>query len=188
MITTHYTEGPAKGLTYLDLALTPRERDDLQTIAAEDTDWREGRREGGYFKLPISGGPDRVGSYPNAFPDLRKRLSLAVAKFAHTSYKDVYGGHDFYLLYFPHDSFVPNHVDEAPKGMRHIRVNVAVTACEDGGELIVPNGFYAQARLKIKLAPGHGVIFEPSAVEHGLNRVYTGSQLWVSLGTLVKEK
>lgn len=189
MITTVYTEGPAKGLTYLDLALTPDESKSVQTIAAEDTDWKPGRQKDSiYYKLSISSDPESECSYPGAFPDLRKRLSLAVAKFAGVPYKNVYINHDFYLLYFPQEGFVRAHTDEAPKGMRHIRANVAVTIAEDGGELVVPNGFYKQSWLHIKFSPGSGVIFEPSAAEHGLNRVNKGSQLWVSLGTLVEEK
>jgi hypothetical protein len=187
MITTKYSEGPANGLTYLDLALTPDEAEQLQVIAVEDTDWRPGRQNGIYHKLSLSGDSESVGSYPGAFPDLRKRLSLAMAKFAGVPYKDVYSGHDFYLLYFPQEGFVSAHVDEAPKGMRHIRANVAVTMAEDGGELVVPNGFYKWSWLHIKFSPGNGIIFEVSAVEHGLKRVNRGSQLWVSLGTLVKE-
>lgn len=189
MIAQHYTEGPAKGLTYLDLALTQDERNDLEAIAVDDTDWKLGRQEGGYYKLTLGlGYTQGHGPYLNCCTDLRKRLSLAIAEFVDAPYKEVYDHHDFYLLYFPQDSFVRPHTDEAPSGMRHIRANVAVTIAEDGGELVVPNGFYKSSWLQIKFSPGNGIIFEPSAVEHSLKRVNKGSQLWVSLGTLVKEK
>lgn len=191
MISQHYTEGPWKGLTSLDLVLTPEESQNLQAVAATDDDWEKGRQEGGYFKLFL-GGIDKDGGqsyepYVNGFRDLRKRLSRAVAKFAGVPYAQVQTRHDFWLLFFPQDSFVAPHQDPVPKGHRHIRVNVAVTAAESGGRIVVPNGFYTDSILPVQLRPGQGLIFEPSAVKHSLERVYKGSQLFVSLGADIKE-
>lgn len=182
MISHYYAEGPFRGLTGLDLALTPKDFETLHTIAVDDLGWERGRQEGGeYFTLSLM---DQV--WLHTLREVRTRLLGAIAKHAGVKPVKLQDKNDFWLIYYPEGSVgVPTHKDPAPFGAKHVRANVAVTSPETGGKLVLPNATNSDRWLEIPPSPGQGIIFSPSEAEHAVSPVGKGGRLIVSVGAII---
>lgn len=187
MITRTFDEGPWKGLTTLDLALTPKEIDLLREIAVEmdGNDWEDGRQGTGYFKLNLmdiyAGGDSLLGAVRSRLLNaIKRRLGLPDGL-------KLQRRNDFWLLYYPEGSSVPWHVDPAPPGAKHWRANVCVTAPKEGGAFVVRNGYFVEANLPVNLAESEGILFCASDREHAVGHVLKGYRLVVSVGAIIDD-
>ncbi len=77
---------------------------------------------------------------------------------------------DVYILHFPEDSYAPTHVDPAPEGYEHHRINVVVS----GAPWTVVGG-----------VPKRVQRFRPDIVPHHVNAVH-GDRWIFSVGWLRK--
>lgn len=174
---------PWHKLTALELALSPIEMETVREQAAEADSWRPGRQGSGYYTLDLKEWSWHVAPLRS----VQTRLLNAIAKHADAPGVKLQGSNDFHLIYYPEGSGVSMHKDPAPFGARHFRANVAVTSPEFGGELVLPNGCYPSLPMNVKLLPGQGIIFEPSAVEHGVTLAGAGGRLVVSVGAVISD-
>jgi hypothetical protein len=181
MISRYFSEGPWKGLTSLDLALTPDEIEILKYVAATATDWEKGRQGSGYFKLDLK---ELSVDFYN-LSTVRTRLLNAIQKHTHATGPEIQKANDFWLIYYPEGVGVCPHKDPAPAKAKHVRANVAVTKPLTGGVFRVPNGYFKECDLPIDLLPGQGVVFSPSEVQHSVTDAGIGGRLVVSVGAII---
>lgn len=167
-----------KPFALIDMALSPRECEYLRVLATDLTEeWEPGRRGSGYFKLDIDEYTS-LGDPPWLLGTIR-RLRQEVVRGYHPM--QVYADkQDAWLIYYPEDACVFAHTDPAPEGLRHLRLNVSITAPATGGALVVHHGYY-----RVNLQPGNGVLFCPSEAEHAVTTVGPGGRLVLSVGALV---
>lgn len=86
-------------------------------------------------------------------------------------------GHDCYLVKYPEGSSIPVHVDEAPLGFEHYRLNAVVQKPLEGGQLLVED-------KAIQLDVGDAYVFRPDIERHQVERIVRGERLLWSVGML----
>ena len=82
---------------------------------------------------------------------------------------------DVYLLHFPEGSEVPIHVDPAPEGFIHKRLNIFLKRAKEGGQIFVEGPV-------LNIGPFN--YFMPSVWRHLMTRVTKGSSYILSIGWL----
>jgi hypothetical protein len=86
---------------------------------------------------------------------------------------------DAWLLYYAKGVGVPAHVDPAPEGKTHMRVNVIVRPADYGGDLVLGGEpFY-------DLEAGTAVVFSSSRTQHEVLPPKGGSRVVLSVGALI---
>lgn len=81
---------------------------------------------------------------------------------------------DCYLLKFPKDSYIEEHIDPVEPNKKHHRVNVVIWKCSDGGEFI-KNDQPMKSRIQY---------FNPSDDPHSVSKVNNGTRWVLSFGWL----
>jgi hypothetical protein len=88
--------------------------------------------------------------------------------------------HDCWILKYPKGSSIPVHLDHAPEGQEHHRLNVILTH-GTGGDL------YVEGTL-VPLSVRDAYVFRPDLKRHAVSEVAYGERLVFSVGTLVPKK
>lgn len=124
--------------------------------------WESGRQETGYFKAAVA---------EDDFKDIKARSLTALGT-------DLKCKHDCYVLRYPAESRIPPHLDDAPFGAEHWRLNAVIQSPEIGGV------FGIESR-SIDLLEGDGVVFRPDKLRHRITTVYGNTERYVwSVGVL----
>lgn len=87
---------------------------------------------------------------------------------------------DCHILRYKKHSYIPPHIDPAPPGFKHYRLNVVIKSCKLGGELKLDH----QPQFQL----GPIVVFRPDINVHSVSEVYEGTRYVFSIGWLCKEK
>lgn len=161
-----------KNHSLLHLFLTEKERRLLQDLGSELHDWEEGRQGTGYFKLDI-----REYTTYGTLPWLQAVVSKATSELE-IGFSDF----DAWLLYYPPGTEIPRHLDPAPPGKRHKRLN-AVVVGDSGGNLLLER---MHTTKEVVVPEGSAVIFSPSETRHAVSRV-KNQRLILSIGAFVDE-
>ena len=82
---------------------------------------------------------------------------------------------DIYLLHFPEGSEVPIHIDPAPEGFIHQRLNIFLKRPKEGGQIFVEGPV-------LNIGPFN--LFMASVWRHLMTRVTKGSAYILSIGWL----
>lgn len=133
-------------------------------------DWIQGRQGSGYFKRYL-----RLGAV--------SAETLRPIAFAQRALIDqVNGGNltdhmDALLIRYPAGSSIPDHVDPAPEGFSHHRLNVLLTPTAGSGTL------YVEGR-PVGMSQGDAVIFSSGSLTHRVDNV-EDARLVLSVGMLV---
>ncbi|MFI5296509.1 MAG: hypothetical protein ACHREM_00305 [Polyangiales bacterium] len=88
--------------------------------------------------------------------------------------------HDCYLIRYGVGASIPPHVDPAPEGQEHHRINCVATAAQ-GGALLVRHH-------PVALYSRDAYVFRPDLELHEVTLVTRGERLVFSLGTLLPTK
>lgn len=107
--------------------------------------WEKGRQVGGYLKRKL-------------FCCMSKKLSV-----------------DCYLIKYPTNSFIPEHVDPVD-GHRHYRFNMVIQKAYSGG-FFVKNG---------KRQDGNFHFFRPDVDRHAVTKITTGERMVLSFGLAIR--
>lgn len=143
--------------------LTAAETSALFSIALLDGTFEPGRQGTGYEKAVFSGRYE-------ALRGLRDRgLRMLGASAVE---------HDCYLLRYPHGSYIPPHVDPAPAGMEHWRLNAIVQEPDRGGDLYIGG-------IQYFLQQTDAVRFRSDTMIHEVPLVEGRDRLVWSLGALI---
>lgn len=89
---------------------------------------------------------------------------------------------DMYLLRLPMGSMVQHHVDPAPLGYEHHRVNITLRSAQKGGVT-----YFEMPNERPVRAPKH-YHFRPDIVRHFVTPIMKGKILMLSIGWLRKAK
>lgn len=124
--------------------------------------WDNGRQGTGYLKAAVS---------DSKFQDIKKRSLEALSA-------DVACKHDCYVIRYPLFSHIPPHVDDAPFGTEHWRMNAIIQASEQGG-------IFGLEERSLDLLEGDGVIFRADKMRHRVSTVNGNVERYVwSVGVL----
>jgi hypothetical protein len=124
--------------------------------------WEEGRQQTGYFKSSVHGN------------EQISEIILRCLVYIGASPKS---GYDCYLIRYPEGSHIPPHVDDAPFGARHSRLNILVKSADFGGILKVCDE-------EIEIFDGDAYYFRPDLYEHSVTTIEKGERVILSVGTL----
>jgi hypothetical protein len=127
--------------------------------------WLPGRQATAYDKLPLA-----IDADADAWlAALAARSRVAMGDPATSAW-------DHYLLRYRVGASVPRHVDPSlAAGLRHLRLNAVVRACDAGGVLSLDGA-------EVALAAGDAVVFRPDRVVHAVTSVGAGERLVWSVG------
>jgi hypothetical protein len=140
--------------------LSPSDCDSLLSFG-EEADWSTGRQETGYLKAVIPSG--KCEAVKNRALHLLGGNQL---------------GNDAYLLRYPVGSHIPPHLNDAPFGTEHWRLNAVVRSSEAGG-------VFGIEERNIDLLQGDAIIFRPDKFKHRVSKVYGHfDRIVLSIGTL----
>lgn len=82
---------------------------------------------------------------------------------------------DVLLIRYPEGSEIPTHVDPAPAGRQHFRINVVLKESASGGKFVCPGALYTSRRLNY---------FRPDISPHSVTKVVGGTRYIFSIGWL----
>lgn len=124
--------------------------------------WEDGRQGTGYLKAAV---PDAQ------FRELKiKSLRVLGA--------DLKDKHDCYLIRYPVRSRIPPHLDDAPFGTEHWRLNAVIQAPEIGG-------IFGVETRSVDLLERDAVVFRADKLRHRITTVYGNTERFVwSVGIL----
>jgi hypothetical protein len=94
---------------------------------------------------------------------------------------------DFYLLCLPTGSNVRPHIDKAPPGFEHHRINATLRQAIKGGVTYIDPKVISNEKSEYEPAPKH-YHFRPDIHRHYVTKVEEGSVLLLSFGWLRKKK
>ena len=137
---------------------------EVAELGALDGEWLPGRQGTGYDKLPLR---ERLADHPAV---LRARTVLV-------PHEDLW---DVYVIRYLDGAHVPDHVDAAEAGKRHLRINAILGAPKSGGELRIGG-------VLVELSIGDAVLFEPDREVHHVTPV-VGTRVVFSVGAWISEK
>lgn len=86
---------------------------------------------------------------------------------------------DCYLLKFPLHSVIRPHLDPAPKGWNHYRINIVLKKAKAGGKFYCLYPIINWKRIKL---------FRPDISIHGVTKITKGQRLVLSIGWLKRDK
>lgn len=86
---------------------------------------------------------------------------------------------DAYFLHIHNGTEIPIHLDLAPNGYEHYRLNIVLKAPNLGGDLHCENCFINRKYLQF---------FKASSSRHSLSKIEDGEAFYLSIGWLKKTK
>jgi hypothetical protein len=178
--------------TLVHMFMAPWEIDAMMNTAveADPKDWQKGRQEARYSKLSLKEDALR-GIFNDEDEWLYDLVEKAKAELrAYTGLDDLGDKWDAWLIFYPEGDSLPQHIDPAPEGYRHVRINAVVQVPEDGGKLIIfPSTDTSKsiARHYDMKTLGDAIVFSTSEQAHGVTWITKGRRLVFSVGALVPQ-
>lgn len=130
----------------------------------KELNWEEGRQKTGYMKAAVP-----VKEQPIREFIMRSLVALGMDMNEDTAY-------DSWILKYPEGSSIPPHIDNAPFGSQHWRLNALIQKT-DGGRLYLKN-------RNIDLHQGDAIVFRPDVTEHSVSTIVRGERYIWSVGIL----